>query len=452
MAEALGEGTPRAQVNLDLPRKLGLVDALAIVVGFIIGSGIFLVPNVVARVLPSQGLILAAWILAGMFSLLGALALAEFSAMMPATGGMYVFLRESFGTFWAFLFGWSMFLVIRSGGTAALAVGFSIYLSYFIHLPPILSKLPAVALIAILTYVNYRGVREGAVVQNTFTLLKILGLAILFGGVFWSNQPSSLDRSAGPVEFSMTQFGVALVACMWAYNGWFAVSLVAGEIKRPERNLPLSLGLGMAIVIAVYLVANLAYMHALPVDEIAKSERVAAVAAERTMGSIGATLVSVTILVSIIGATNAGILAAPRVYFAQARDGLFFARFGEVHPRFQTPSFSILIQGLWSSVLVLSGTYEALFSYVIFMAWLFYGLTVVGVFVLRRKSPDRPRPYKMWGYPLTPVLFVLFAFSFVVNTIVTKPGPSIMGLVIVASGIPAYYFWERRKRGSSVVS
>lgn len=436
--------SPSPSLARELPRKLGLLDSLAIVVGNVIGSAIFLVPSSIAQTLPATSWIMAVWIFAGVISLFGALAFAELGAMIPATGGQYVFLREAYGPFWAFLFGWALFLVIRSGGTATLAVGFAIYVSYFVPLTYFGSKLTVITVIAILTFVNYRGVEAGAAVQKVFTLLKIAGLSIVIAGAFASRQAPGINWSAAPAGFSMSQFGIAMIACLWAYQGWFAISWVAGEVKRPERNLPLSLGFGVAIVIVTYLLANLAYLNVLSIPEIASTERVAATAAERSIGRAGATLVSATILVSIFGALNAGILSAPRVYFAQARDGLFFKKFGEVHPRFQTPSFSILMQGIWASILAVSGTYEKLFSYVIFTSWLFYGLTVAGVLVLRRKRPDLPRPYKMWGYPVAPLVFVLVAFGFVLNTIVTKPWPSIVGLLLIATGIPAYYFWRPR--------
>jgi APA family basic amino acid/polyamine antiporter len=245
------------------------------------------------------------------------------------------------------------------------------------------------------------------------------------------------------VAFAWSDFGIAAIACLWAYQGWFVGGMVAGEIKRPERNLPLALSLGVGGIIVIYLSANLAYLHILTVPEVAGAERVAALMASRTLGEIGASVVSLVILVSIFGALNGGIMGGSRVFFAMARDGLFFKKIGEVHPKYETPAFAILVQGGWATFLALSGTYEKLFSYVIFSSWIFYGLAVAGVFVLRKRQPDFPRPYKMWGYPVTPALFVLTAALFVVNTLVTKPVPSLLGLVCVASGVPAYLFWRR---------
>jgi basic amino acid/polyamine antiporter, APA family len=426
-----------------LPRKLGLVDATAIVIGDVVGTAIFLVPNSVAQDLPSAAMILAVWIVTGVLSFFGALAYAELGAMIPSTGGQYVFLRDSYGPLWGFLCGWSFILAIYSGANATLAVGFATYLSYFVHLTPLLFKLAAVALVAILTLVNYRGVELGAATQRFFTLLSLCGLVAIIGSALASRQSTAIEWSL-PASIPWSHFGVAMIACLWAYEGWSSVSFVAGEIKEPQRNLPLSLGLGVAIIVALYVLANVAYLKILPISTIASTERVAATMAERTIGPLGASLVALTVLLSTAGCTNAGAMTGPRIYFAQARDGLFFRKIGDVHPRFQTPSFSILVQGIVTAVLAVSGSYEKLFSYVTFVAWVFYGLTVTGVLVLRRKYPDLPRPYKMWGYPVTPVLFAAIAFGFVINTLVTTPGPSLKGIAIVASGVPVYYVWKRK--------
>jgi len=430
-------------LKAELPRKLGLLDATVILIGTVIGSAIFIVPSAVARSLPSAGLILAAWALGGLLTFFGALAYAELGAMMPDTGGQYVYLREAYGPLVGFLSGWASFLVMQSGAIATVCAGFSIYLSYFVKLSPIEAKLASVTLIAVLTAVNYRGVRLGAGVQRVFTFLKLAGLAVVVISAFLGPRHAVDSASVPASAFSASSFGVAMIACLWAYEGWNCVSFVAGEVKRPERNLLLALALGTGSLIAIYLTANLAYMRALSLPALAASGRVAATVAETTMGAIGGKLVSLTILLSIIGAANGGILTFARIYFAQAHDGLFFQAVGRVHRRFETPHVSIVVQGIWVSVLALSGTYEILFSYVVFAAWIFYGLAVIGVLVLRRKAPNVPRPYKMWGYPVTPLLFAGISFWFVVNTIVSTPGPSVMGLAIVATGIPVYYIWRR---------
>jgi APA family basic amino acid/polyamine antiporter len=427
----------------ELPRRLGILDATTIVVGIVIGSGIFLLPNLIARNLPSSAAILSAWIISGVLSFFGALAYAELGAMMPATGGQYVYLREAYGPMCAFVSGWTFMLAVLSGGSAWLAVTFSIYARYFIALSPALSKLLSIALIAVLSAVNYVGVREGAWVQRTFTYLKIAALLVLIGAAFSSPHTAAAVAPSATHPLSLAHFGVAMVACLMAYNGWSYVSFVAGEVRDPQRNLLRSLAIGMGAVAALYVLANVAYLKVLTVQYIALTERVGADLAMRTMGSIGGTFVSATVLLSIVGAVNGCILTAARLPFAQARDGLFFATFGKVHPRFQTPASAILWGGIWTTLLILTGSYETLYSYSIVAAWIFYTLSVGAVLVLRRRLPHVARPYRMWGYPVTPLLFVAVSVWFVVNAFVTQPGPSLMACVIVASGVVAYWVWRR---------
>ena len=427
----------------ELPRKLGWLDATMIVVGIVIGSGIFLLPNLIAQNLHSSGAILSAWVISGVLSYFGALAYAELGAMMPATGGQYVYLREAYGPACAFVCGWTFMLAVLSGGIAFLAVTFSIYAGQFVHLTPVTSKLISLTLIAVLSAVNYVGVREGAIVQVTFTFLKVAGLLLLIGGAFLSHIVVPAVQPAVPSAFSLPQFGTAMIACLMAYNGWTYISFVAGEVKQPARNLPRALTLGMVGVMALYVLANVAYLKVMTIPQIAATARVGAALAERTMGPIGATLVSVTVLISIVGAINGCILTAARIPFAQAQDGLFFRRFGRVHPRFETPAFAIVLQGLWTAVLVVSGSYENLFSYSMVAAWIFYMLSVAAVFVLRRKQPDLARPYRMWGYPYTLGAFMLVSVWFVVNAFVTTPGPSFTALGIIATGIPVYLIWRK---------
>ena len=431
-----------------LPRKLGLLDATNVVVGTMIGSAIFLVPNIIAQNVPSVPLILSIWILAGIVSLFGALAYAELGAMMPATGGQYVYLREAWGPLWGFLCGWTFFLAARSGATAAVAAGFSIYFSQFIPMPAIYSRMVAAALILVLTFVNYRGVRLGAAVQNTFTALKVIGLVTLIGSTLVSGEQDLSQVPLQPAGISATNLASAMIACMWAYNGWFAVSLVAGEIKEPQRNLPRALIIGTAFVIGVYLLANIGYLKTLTVPEIANSTRVAATAADRTLGGIGSAFVALTILVSTFGTTNGNVMTAPRLYFAQARDGLFFRSFGGIHPAFKTPHIAILGQGIMASILALTGSYAQLVSYATFTFWIFYGMTVAGLIVLRRKHPEAPRPYRMFGYPATTILFVVVAAWIVAAAVISAPRTSAIGLLILAAGVPAYYFWRRNHKKS----
>jgi APA family basic amino acid/polyamine antiporter len=432
----------------ELPRRLGLLDSAAIVVGTIIGSGIFVVPNLVARSLPSEPWIIIAWVFTGVLSFFGALAYAELGAMLPATGGQYVFLREAYGPLAGFLCGWTYFFVVISAAIAWLSITFATYVGYFVPLGPALSKAIAVALIAAVTLINYRGVTVGAAVQKTFTMMKVVGLAVLVGAAFLSSShhsPAAFSTApSSPSGVTLTGFGVAMIACLLSYDGWVALSFVAGEVKDPKRNLPLALAVGLALAIAIYVAANVAYLRVLTPAEIAAAPRVGALVAEHTMGTAGGAFVSATILLSIVGAINGWAMAAPRIYFAQARDGLFFRRFAAVHPRFQTPHLSILMFGAWSALLALTGTYETLASYAMFAAWVFYGLTALAVLVLRRKQPLRPRPYRMTGYPATLMVFAAVALGFVVNTFVATPGPAITGTVLIAAGVPVYFIWKRK--------
>jgi APA family basic amino acid/polyamine antiporter len=428
-------------IKQDLPRKLGAVDATAIVIGIVIGSGIFLLPNVIARTLPSGTAILAAWIISGVLSFFGALAYAELGAMMPATGGQYIYLREAYGPMCAFVSGWTFMLAVLAGGSAWLAVTFSIYAGYFFPLTPVMRQVISVLLIAVLSAVNYLGVREGAWVQRIFTCFKIAAILVLIAAAFLS--PHTAAAGAPPPPITLAQFGTAMAACLMAYNGWSYVSFVAGEVRDPERNLLRSLMIGMSAVAFLYIFANVAYLKIFTIAEIAASERIGADLAMRTIGPVGGTFVSLTVLFSIIGAVNGCILTAARIPFAQARDGLFFARFGDIHPRFQTPGFAILWGGAWTAILVLTGSYETLFTYSILAAWIFYTLSVAAVFVLRRKLPDAPRPYRMWGYPATLWIFVAVSVWFMVNSFVTQPMPSVLAFVIVATGVAAYWLWRR---------
>lgn len=427
----------------DLPRKLGLFDAAAIVVGIVIGSGIFVLPNLIAKDLPSGPAILAVWIVSGGLSFFGALAYAELGAMMPETGGQYVYLREAYGPMCAFVCGWTFMLAIVSGGSAWLAVTFSIYAGHFVPLTPAMGKAVSIALVALLSAINYIGIREGALVQRIFTSLKVLGLLVLIGAAFLSpNSATPVEPAVAP-EFAFSHFGMAMAACLMAYNGWSFVSFVAGEVREPRRNILRALALGMIVVAALYIFANVAYLKVMTIPQIAASERVGADLATRTMGAIGGTFLSLTVLASITGALNGSILTGARIPLAQARDGLLFASFGKVHPRFQTPAFAIVFGGLWTSLLILTGSYETLYSYTILAAWIFYTLTVAAVYVLRRKRLDLPRPYRMWGYPYTVWVFVAVSVWFMLNALVTDPLPSVMGFVIVILGAVAYRVWRR---------
>ncbi len=426
-----------------LPRKLGLLDATLIVVGIVIGVGIFLLPNVIARSLPSVPAILAVWAVAGVLSYFGALAYAELGAMMPVTGGQYTYLREAYGPLCAFLCGWVILLAVVPGGIAFLAVGFSIYLGHFVRLTPVMSEVVSLVLVGVLAAANYIGVREGAWIQRIFTSMKIGGLVLVMGAaIFAPHAHNGAPAAAHPLSY--TGIGFALTAVLMAYNGWSYVSFVAGEVKDPERNLPRALALGMIVVIALYLGANIAYLNVMTVADIGATERVGAAVAERVMGPAGGTVLSAVVLLSIIGAINGNILTGARIPFAQARDGLFFSRFGQVHPRFKTPGFAIVALSTWTGFLIVTGEYETLFTYAILSAWVFYTLSVGAVWTLRRKLPDAPRPYKMWGYPFTLWAFVLASVWFMVDALVNQPKTFLLALAVLAAGFPFYFIWRRK--------
>jgi APA family basic amino acid/polyamine antiporter len=432
-----------------LVRVLGFTDVIGILVGTVIGSGIFIVPAAIAGQVKSPVLLLAVWAVGGVLSFFGALSFSELGAAFPHAGGMYVFLREAYGRLVAFLFGWALFFVIDSGSIATLSVGFSSkYLPYFVPVGPLGQKLVAVALIAILVWANCIGARSGARVQNTLMAIKFTAIVAVSICVFAfaSGNTTNWVQPGAPSWSSalVGAFGVALVASLWAYKGWEAVTFSAGEIRDPQRTLPLGLFAGTLVVLFLYLVANLAYLYVMPVGELAKSSRIAADAMQAAIGPIGATIVSAAILCSIAGSANGNILTAPRVFYAMAKDGLFFRQIGDIHPKYRTPHISIIATGAWSAILSVTGSFEQLYTYVVFGLWLFFGLTVGAVIVLRRTQPLLERPYRTWGYPVTPLLFIAAAAFIAINTLVTRFWESMTGLGIILLGVPAYYFWSRR--------
>jgi APA family basic amino acid/polyamine antiporter len=452
MAHDIKNGAAKEGTRASLPRVLGIWDVIAIVVGGVIGSGIFLVPKSIAAAVQSPILVLGVWVVGGMLSFFGALTFAELGAAMPEAGGMYVFLREAYGPLLSFLFGWTLFLVIDSGAVATLTVAFtSRYLPYFFKMTPLAVKIVSVLFIVFLGAVNYVGVRAGANLQNVLTIIKTAALVVISGVIFiFGKGNASNFVSPAPGSFNMSllgSFGVALVASLWAFKGWEGSTYSAGEIKRPERNLPLGILGGSLIVLVLYIITNLAYLYMLPVDAIAKSDRIASDAVSLAVGPAGGALIAFIILFSITGAANQNILCSPRVYFAMARDGLFFKRIAEAHPKFRTPHVSIIAICIWSIILSLFfGTFEQLFTYVVFGQWIFFGLTVAAVIVLRKKRPDLPRPYKTWGYPVTPILFILAAVFISMNSFINEFRNAVIGLVIILLGVPAYFYWKNKRR------
>ncbi|MFN3323814.1 MAG: APC family permease [Bryobacteraceae bacterium] len=450
--------------QVDLKRVLGVWSAIAIVVGTVIGSGIFLVPKTMILRVGSPEMVFFVWIFGGLLSLAGALTYAELAAAMPQAGGEYVYLREAYGPFWGFLYGWTQMWVAKSGSIAALATGFFYYLANFrpelesvlhtIHLPigpeggPLeirYGQVLAMGVILFLGFVNYFGVRVGGGVQVGTTILKLalIGALIVIG--LGSGQGSVDNFSAGiPAPGGIAGFFAALVAALWAFDGWNNVSMVASEVRDPRRNLPLALIGGVLTIIGVYLLTNLAYFYVLSGEAVAASDRVAAEMMRRVLGPEGAGAVSVAAMISIFAALNGSILSGSRVPFAMARDGLFFRAVSNVNLKHHTPGVSILLLTLWSAALVLSGRFEQLFTYVIFASWILYGMAAASVIVLRRKRPDLERPYRALGYPVVPLLFVAVAFALVVSTLLESPRESLMGLVLIFGGVPFYYYWRRK--------
>ena len=438
-----------------LRRALGVGSITAIVVGTMIGSGIFIVPATVAAEVKAPLLMLAVWIVGGLMSVFGALSLAELAAAFPETGGIYVYLREAYGPLVGFLFGWALLLIIDSGTIATLALAFATkYLPHFVPLGPAGQRAAAVAFILALIGINYVGVRQGAFVQNLLTVLKFAALAgiivciFLFAPGSWANltRPSAAALGGDLVG----PFGLALVAALWAYKGFEVSTSNAGETRNPSRSIPVGLIAGCGLVTLLYILANVAYLYAVPAPEMAKADRIAAAAMNAAVGPVGASLVAVIILFSIMGAANGHILTGPRVYYAMARDGFFFRKMALIHPRFRTPHNALLTVGAWSIVLSLvpGGTFEQLLKYAVFGAWIFLGLAALGVIILRRKRPDLPRPYKTLGYPVTPALFVLSALFVIVNTLIQSFWNAFAGLVLIALGVPAYLYWNGKKRRS----
>lgn len=444
----------------ELKRDLGVWAALAIVVGTVIGSGIFRVPQAMILNVGTVPLVFLVWIVGGLLSLAGALTYAELAAAMPGAGGEYVYLTEAYGPLWGFLYSWTQMWVAKSGSIATLATAFFEYTAHFVPqfeqvwftVGPFSVKygqMFALVLILLLGGVNYLGVRIGGDVQVAVTAVKIALIAfIILAGLLYAH-PSSQAVSLPRTQPVFAGFIAALVGALWAYDGWNNVGMVASEVKNPQRNLPLALIGGTLGVIAVYMLANWAYFRVLSPAEVGAHKLVAAEMMQRIGGSAGAGAVSIAAMISIFAALNGSILTGARVPYAAARDGLFFRSAARVHPAFHTPGVSILMLSAWSSVLVLSGKYEELFDFVIFGSWILYAMATASVFVLRRKRPDLPRPYKTFGYPAVPLLFLAGATVLEISTLWTKPRESVAGIVLILLGLPFYFYWRRRPFGNS---
>jgi APA family basic amino acid/polyamine antiporter len=450
-----------------LMRKLNLLDSTFLVIGAIVGSGIFMTTGFIAEYLPSPGLILIVWLVGGFFALSGALAFAELGAMFPKAGGQYIYLREAYGLGAGFLYGWGFFWVIECGGIATLAVGFAEFFGYFVpglstetylldwniaglHYTLSAGQLAAVSSILVLSGVNYFGIKSGVIVQNIFTFLRIGSIAILvvlgltLGKKSGVSDFGQLFPGGGAFDFKL--FGLALIAVLWTFDGWYSVNCTAEEVKRPERNIPLGLILGTLSVTVIYLLMNIVYVLALPVDQMKGVTRIGELASTHLFGSTATSFIAATIMISIFGCLSATIIYGPRVYFAMAEDKAFFQNMSYIHPKYNVPTKAILWQAVWSSLLCFSGTYKDLFEYVVFALVIFFAGTGLAVIVLRFKQPKTPRPYKTWGYPVLPVFFVLINLAIFSNTVWAQPIKSLVGLIILAVGIPAFLYWKAKAR------
>ena len=452
-----------------LVRGLSLLDSVLLLVSGIIGSSIFLTAKDIAGPLPNPTLFFLVWVLGGVISLCACVAFAELGSMFPDSGGQYIYLREAYGDLVAFLYGWMLFTVGNGGTIAALSVASAAYMGNIIpfisqeHVIFSLAGMPftrahaiGLVLIAILTCVNVFGLRWGALLQNISTWTKFSAMAVFVilgfatGKGHWSNfraqAPGGLTMGLSPGQL-ISAFGVGLIAVFFAYDGWVYVTWVAGEVKDPRRNVPLAMVLGVLAVGTIYLAMNMVYVYAMPLDEIAKYETIAHAAATRLFSPAAAVWLSAMIAISCFSAAAACTLSGSRVYLAMAQDGVFFRRMAVIHPRWRTPAFSLIGQGIWAAVLTMSGRYDQLYTYVIFGMVLSYTLTVIGLFVLRWKRPDVPRPYRCSGYPWLPAIYILVGVTWILNTIIQRPTEAFGSAAIVLVGVPGYLYWKRKSQG-----
>jgi basic amino acid/polyamine antiporter, APA family len=471
-------------INHKLIPSLGLWTSVSLVIGGIIGSGIFMKPAIMASQLGSPELLVLVWILAGIITLFGALSNAEVAAMIPETGGQFIFFKVMYGDFVAFIYGWSAFAVFNTAGVASIAYVLGTYTEYFIQLPRFTPEIArgfhlyipfvgsifplenigvkglTIAIVLGLTYVNYRSTRSGGNIQVVFTVLKVLAMVVIVFGLLFSGK-GSLQNLVGDSSVIQPQgWGLvgalvaALAGAFWGYDGWNNVTFVAGEIKNPQRNIPRSLFLGLVTCIIIYTLITLSYTYVLPVDAMAKSSIVASDAATIVMGSAGGAIIALMVIISTFGTTNGNILATTRVSFAMAQEKRFFDFAGNVHPKFKTPGNALWLHGIWTALLVLSGSFDMLTDMLVFVSWLFYGMSAAGIFILRKKMPHVERPYKVWGYPFVPAIFVIFTFFFLTATLVndirlysagkTEIINSLLGLLLTALGIPLYWYFKKR--------
>jgi APA family basic amino acid/polyamine antiporter len=450
-------------MSKELVRGLTLVDAASIVVGSIIGTGVFLKTATMSALVGSPGMVLVIWVVAGLLSLAGALAYAELGSLMPDAGGEYVYLKEGYGDMWAFLYGWMRFWIGSPGSIAAYAVGAMTFLSGAVDLSFIGGRAAAsIIVIIVFSSINCLSVAFGGRLNSIMTGLKLVMIIGIAGGILFAGEGASFshftEKAPGFTGFTgWAAFGSATLAALWAYDGWNNLPMVAGEIKNPQKNIPLSLGLGMLIILAIYCVANIAYFYALPFTEILTSNSdafpdalpVGTKAAMTFLGQSGITILSAAFVFSALGAMNGSIMTGARVPYAMAKDGLFFKQLANVNDVTLVPVVSIIIQGIVSMLLALSGTFDQLTNYVVFSAWIFYAMVTGVVFVMRKKRPDAPRSYKTFGYPVVPVVFIVLAILLLINTVFESPKESMIGLAFILAGVPVYFIFKKTHKGTT---
>jgi len=443
---------PQTNHSSELRRELTLLDSTMINVGTMIASAIFIVPATVAMHAQGSALTVIVWIVGGLVSLMGALAIAELGAAMPEAGGQFIYLRAAYGPVWGFLYGWGAFMVINTASIAAIAVVFAQYLGYFFPLTAVEIKIVAILSTVVLTTLNCFGLKLGAWTQNVFTFLKMAALAgiialsfVLKGGAAENFTPffpaQSFSSLLGPL-------GLAMVAALWAYDGWIEITYVGSEVKNPQRNLPLSIIFSTLIVITLYVLISIACVYVLSVGTMGEAMKasssylVASEVATTIMGTAGAALVTIAILISTLGSNNGIVFTAARIPYAMAKEKLFFHAMGEVHKKYHVPIVALIVQGVWACILTASGSYDQLYTCVVFVSWLFYAMSCGAVIILRHKAPNLPRPYKTWGYPVVPIIFIIFAICLMLNTIIETPLEALIGAGIMLLGLPIYFYWK----------
>jgi len=450
---AVRVGWPEPETLMaEFKRSLTLVDMTMIAIGGSIGSGIFMTPATIAADVGSPWLIIGIWVLGGLITLTGALTFSEAAALVPGAGGQYAFLRKAFGGLTGFLFGWVYFFVVNAGGLGALSIAFATYLGQFVTLGPIGTKVAAITGLLLLTGINVIGVKAGAIFADVFTGLKLVGIVglIAVGLVFGSPHTTDFTWAIGAMPHGLGQsLALGMVGVLWSYGGWQHATYASAEVKDPQKTVPRAMIIGACTVTAIYLATNVSYMFLLTPAQMGSSPRVAADAIGTVLGPIGSKLISVAIFISTFGVVGIYTLTAPRIYYAMAADGVFFAKVAEIHPRYHTPAFSIIAGSLWAVVLILFwGTFDKLISYVVFTDWIFFALGGASVIVLRSTMPKAVRPYRVPGYPLVPLFFVGTSTWFVVTTLVEKPEQAWAGLFVLGVGVPVYYYWKRRAAAS----